>query len=108
MSNQMDMFVHPLNAQVRELKRRKQEIQAELKRVNQELQEVIRTSTSVPIGPHLWLCRLPTGAYAIYEVKERRGEETGDAWERIGEIFLVSIDLLEQAVRQLKQETHDA
>lgn len=90
---QEDMFETRERVYLKELQERKARLRDELEAANKEIVDVVRRGKANIIGPGLFLQKHSSGEVFLY----------GDK----GFFAIVSIDLLAEAVENLKLEKHD-
>lgn len=98
---QKDLFLPTIDARIKELHSKKEELSKEIQKVNDELINTFREGFSIYIAKTARLCRLPSGRYYFSKI------EIGE----VETLFEVDLDLLANAIeifrRNEKKETND-
>lgn len=98
---QTDLFESGDQARIRDLMRKREQLQAELSHVSAAISETVRENSSISISHDgtLQLCEFSFGRYAIYkqpppDLERLRGQE-------VREFFLVDLEQLYAATREI-------
>jgi hypothetical protein len=96
---QPDFFESTIVSEMKALRDRRDQLREELDQVNYQILSKARALEDIQIADNLWMGRHLKGQFILFSKKLTGG---------IDSFFIVSVDNIVRAIRQLTQENHDA